>query len=95
MKKTLILVLVLSFFFVTLLRGEEKIATSGGRYQLLQGTYTQFISPSEGRGRSQEIKTIFKIDTETGKTWYFYSSPTIKDGFYEIGTYVISPEKKQ
>jgi len=79
MNKTLILVLVLSFFFVNVLCGEEKPATSGGRYQLLQGNYTLFFFSPEKKGGSQEIKTIFRIDTKTGKTYYFLSSP--RDGY--------------
>lgn len=53
MKKTLILVVsvlvlgLLGFFFVARLRGEVIPATSGGRYQLLLGTYT-FSTESSG-----------------------------------------------
>jgi hypothetical protein len=74
MKKNVVLgmmfVFVFSFFLITASQGEEKVATSGGRYQLFQGTYTVNNAVT---GTATEYKTVFRIDTETGKTYYFDS----------------------
>ena len=103
MKRKLILVLVVSCFFVSLLQGAEKItkttgvinfsdvptatSTSVGRYQLLQGTYTRV----EQAGARVEIKTVFRIDTETGITEYFWwhkqKDDTVWESWVEIPTY--------
>ena len=65
MKRTLILVLMLSCFFVSTLQGAEKIATSGGRYQLVAGTYTVEDNQAD---IIRERKGVFRINTVTGET---------------------------
>lgn len=81
----MVFVLVLSLFFVTALSsGEIKTATSGGRYQLLQGTFTV---NNETAGTATEYKTIFKIDTETGKTWSLTYIVWDKDGIPQTVEY--------
>ena len=96
MKKMLVVlvILVLGFFFVTALRGEEKIATNGGRYQLLQVRYTGY----DTKGETYNIDTILKIDTETGKT-YCLSAKTkcevpVEEKFIEIEDCAVSPKEK-
>ena len=95
MKKTLILVLVLGLFFVSLVEGAEKIATSGGRYQLLQVSYTGF---NDTKGTAYIITTVLKIDTETGKTYRLWSrinaNEKTVDCFREIPNYAILSEDK-
>jgi hypothetical protein len=96
MKRTLILVLVLSFFFVTLLQGEEKIATSGGRYQLLQVTYK---GSNYNNNTKYTEETVLKIDTETGKTYYLIAQISdMTSGqevlFAEIPTYTFKENPK-
>ena len=95
MKKMLILVLVLSFFFVTFLSGEEKVATSGGRWQLLQVSY----NGKDGNRSGGEIIAVLKIDTETGKTYRLLSKmdngiPT-EDRFIEIEDVPVPPKEKK
>jgi len=97
MKKTLILVLVLGFFFVTLLQGEEKIATSGGRWQLLQVAYQQ---NNFNDNTKYKVDTVLKIDTETGRTYRLLSQiPDMVRGeqevFKEIPAYDFKPEEKK
>lgn len=46
-------------------------STSGGRYQLFQGSFTNAVENASVPGTE-----VFKIDTETGRSWIFISGLT-------------------
>lgn len=65
---------VLGLFLSPIAKASE--STKGeGRYQLLSATVETWISSKNEEGQSTsgavETKRLFKIDTETGKTWYY------------------------
>jgi hypothetical protein len=65
-----------------------------GRYQIITGTYESLVIPNNNINNSGPVSShgIFKIDTETGRTWDYYSGvvvgtnglPAIVDGWREI-----------
>lgn len=44
--------------------------TENGRYEVVAGTYRQ-MATIQGRSSSDDQKAVFRIDTQTGRTWVF------------------------
>lgn len=41
-----------------------------GKYQLVRGTFKR-LGRYKGKDSTENVDTIFRIDTSTGRTWYF------------------------
>ena len=67
----LLIILIILFVIPETKPYKDLIENRVGRYQIVNGGYT-FLSSS---GRI-EIKTAFRIDTKTGKAWYFRNAFT-------------------
>jgi hypothetical protein len=87
MKRLLILLLVAPLFQGCGQKSEI------GRFQIVSATYESLvISSNINNSEPGLLHGVFKIDTETGRTWDYYSGavvgtngiPTIVDGWREI-----------
>lgn len=60
------------FLVCVLIACEEKVVEPVSRFQLVAGQFNRTtITNKDGRGDTELFKTVFKIDTQTGKVWYF------------------------
>lgn len=73
-----IAVVFLAFVLGMLINGQRVESQSGqaGRYLLCEGHYSHYSTVSNV---SLDSVSIFKIDTVTGKAWYFTSGVTKDD----------------
>lgn len=62
--------------FAPLLQGCNQQAPTA-RFQIIAGTYDEVVN-SGGVGSSSQEHGIFKIDTQTGKTWVYIDAITLK-----------------
>ncbi len=58
----------------------EDAASLVGRYQLLSGVIESNISVSAQLPHKENINTVFKIDTVTGKTWAYQGTSVYYKG---------------
>lgn len=64
-KSTVVAFVLLTLFVIAVARGQSKaVADSTGRYQVVPVEYA-YAQP----GGIDHIKTVFKIDTQTGQVW--------------------------
>lgn len=80
--KTLIfkILFILVILIPVISSAEEPVIINQGRYQIIQGTH-------------YSDKLVFKIDTQTGKTWVFAILTEMKDcGWFEIKQFTVTPK---
>jgi hypothetical protein len=69
-------------------------ALGNGRFQLIEAEVTSANIRSDGNSAIVTDKKLFKIDTLTGESWYFFSAARdgkLTEGWYPVGE--LSPKQ--
>lgn len=70
--KKIIVAVALMFLVASNVWAAPGSVSGQGRYQLFQGKYHVSYTDSGGSNDGMYVDSLFRIDTETGKTWVYY-----------------------